>query len=91
MNIEVTIPAMLGPSVGGRRTIHVDAATLAGAIEEVRTQFPLLRGHVWDDQGKLRRHVLIFYNDTATRWLPTLEVPLRPGDRLAIVQSTSGG
>ena len=40
---------------------------------------------------QLRQHVLLFYNDESTRWLDTLDVPLRPGDRLEIVQAVSGG
>lgn len=89
--VPVTIPALLQDCVGGRREVTVSADRLDSAIEAVRAQFPLLRPHVWDDAGVLRKHVLIFYNDTPLRWLERLDLPLHPGDRLTIIQAISGG
>lgn len=77
----------------GRRTrFDIDGvATLAQALRAVQQQYPLLRAHVWDDSGTLRRHVLIFHNDQGVKWMPSLDVPLREGDRIQIVQAVSGG
>lgn len=50
-----------------------------------------LRTHLFDEQNRLRKHVLILYNDQNTRWPDTLEVPIRPGDRITIHQAVSGG
>lgn len=91
MQIPVTIPALLQDCVGGRREISVDADRLDRAIEAIRAGYPLLSAHVWDDAGQVRRHVLIFYNDTPLRWIPRKDAQLRAGDRLAIVQAVSGG
>ncbi len=91
MQIDVTIPTLLQDCVGGRRHVNVEADRLDAAIDRIREGFPLLRPHMWDDAGQLRPHVLIFYNDTALRWLESLDVPLNEGDRLTIVQAISGG
>jgi molybdopterin converting factor small subunit len=91
MTLPVTIPALLQDCVGGRREISVEADQLDRAIDAVRQSFPLLRPHVWDDAGQLRKHVLIFYNDTPLRWLQRLDTPLKDGDRVTIVQAISGG
>jgi sulfur-carrier protein len=91
MTIPVTIPALLQDCVGGRREVSVDADRLDRAVDAVRESFPLLRPHVWDDAGQIRKHVLIFYNDTPLRWVDRPDAPLREGDRLAIVQAISGG
>ena len=82
---------MLRDSVGGRASFTIDADTIASALETIKRDYPLLRVHVWDDFGQQRQHVLIFHNDTALRWLPTLDEPLKEGDRLQIVQAISGG
>jgi molybdopterin synthase sulfur carrier subunit len=34
---------------------------------------------------------LIFYNEESIAWLERLDVPLRPGDRLHVLQAVSGG
>ncbi|MCS7034131.1 MAG: MoaD/ThiS family protein [Phycisphaerae bacterium] len=91
MTIELTIPPLLQDCVGGTRTVHVEADWLDQALQRIQEQFPLLRPHIWDDHGQLRRHLLIFYNDTPTRWLERTDLPLRPGDRLTIVPAVSGG
>ena len=91
MQIEIIIPGMLRDCVGGKSSFFVDATTITDALRIIQRDYPLLRVHVWDDAGSLRQHVLIFYNDTGIRWMPSLDVPLKAGDRLQIVQAISGG
>jgi molybdopterin converting factor small subunit len=91
MRIQVTVPGLLRDCVGGRTSFAIDAETISHALEIIKREYPLLRVHVWDDLGELRQHVLIFHNDTALRWLPSLDAPLKEGDRLQIMQAVSGG
>jgi adenylyltransferase/sulfurtransferase len=90
-SIEVSVPAILRDCTGGRNPVSIEAATLAEALQRLRETYPLLRTHIYDEQERLRPHVLIFYNDESTRWLDNLDVPLKPGDRLEILQAVSGG
>lgn len=89
--IEITIPSLLADCTGGRSSFTLRAATLAGALEAMRQVYPLLRIHLYEESGKLRQHVVIFYNGENTRWLSTLNVPLKPGDRIDVLQAVSGG
>ena len=89
--IEVSVPTILRDCTGGRNPVTIEAVTLAEALERLRETYPLLRIHLYDETGQLRPHVLIFYNDESTRWLEHLDVPLRPGDHLEILQAVSGG
>jgi sulfur-carrier protein len=89
--IEVTVPTILRDCTGGRNPVTIEAATLAQALERLRETYPLLRIHLYDETEQLRPHVLIFYNEESTHWLERLDVPLRPGDRLTILQAVSGG
>ena len=89
--IEVRLPTILRDCTGGRNPVTIQADTLAEALERLRETYPLLRVHLYDEAGRLRPHVLIFYNEESTRWLERLDVPLRPGDRLEILQAVSGG
>ena len=92
MRIEVTIPSMLRDCAGGRTRFDIDGgATLEEALHVLRERYPLLRAHVWTDAGQLRRHVLIFHNDEGVKWMQSLDVPLKEGDRIQIVQAVSGG
>jgi molybdopterin synthase sulfur carrier subunit len=91
MQIEVTIPGLLADCTGGRRRFPLEADTLAGALQRLLEEHPRLRPHLYDEAMRLRKHVLIFFNDDNLAWIKDRSVPLKAGDRLQIVQAVSGG
>jgi sulfur-carrier protein len=91
MQIEVTIPGLLADCVGGRRQVTLEAGTLAEALRRLLEEHPRLRPHLYDEAMRLRRHVLIFYNDDNLATIVDRDVRLKPGDRLLVLQAVSGG
>ncbi len=91
INIIVFIPSLLERSVGGKREVNVRASTVQGAIAQLLIDYPLLKPHLYEANGALREHVLIFYNSDNIRWLDSLDIPLRHGDTLTVLQAVSGG
>ena len=89
-NVTLVLPGMLRDVVGAT-TLRLRAETLASALEEAYRRVPVLRHHLCDEDGAFREHVLCFHNDENTRDLASLDVPLRDGDRISIVQAVSGG
>lgn len=89
--IDCSIPSLLGDCAGGRTRFQVEAETLEQALSVLRETYPLLRVHLFDETGAARKHVLLFYNDDNLDWLDRLDLPLRPGDRLTVLQAVSGG
>jgi molybdopterin synthase sulfur carrier subunit len=91
MQLEVTVPSLLRDCIGDQPRVFLEAGTLAEALQRLLEGHPLLGIHLYDEAGKLRPHVLIFYNEESIAWLERLDLPLQPGDRLTIVQNVSGG
>jgi len=91
MQIQVTVPGLLSESVGGERHFYLQSATLAQALRQLSKSYPRLHAHIYDEAGKIRNHVLIYYNDQSVLWLDSLDIPLKSGDRLQIIQAVSGG
>lgn len=91
MIIEVTVPSLIADCTRGQTRFTLDAVTLQDAIDRLLATYPLLRTHLFTEQGELRQHVLLFYNDDSIGWMDTLDVPLREGDRLNVFQAVSGG
>ena len=93
MMAEVTIelPSVLAPVVNGERSFTVDAETLPGALAALFQLQPALKVHLFDETESFREHVLCFYNQTNTRWMASLDLPLRDGDTITILQAVSGG
>ncbi len=88
--VTLEVPTLLAPLLGGDRRAPLEAETLAHALDLLRAH-PALGRHVFDEAGAVRQHVLVFHNDTSTRWLTSLDVPLRDGDVLVVMQAVSGG
>ena len=90
-SIEIRLPNLLASMIGEDDCFAIEAETLRGALTTIAEQHPKLALHVFDETGDLRQHVLCFYNDTNTRWLDSLDVPVEAGDALMFMQAVSGG
>lgn len=89
--VQVRLPGLLAQILGGTKQMEVQADTLQGALGQILIDYPALKVHLYDESGQLRPHVNLFYNDTNTRWLPSLDAPLGDGDTITVMQAVSGG
>ncbi|MFC5528758.1 MoaD/ThiS family protein [Cohnella yongneupensis] len=91
MIIEATVPGLLTDCTNGRARFAIEADTLQGAIDRLFSDYPLLKRHVYTETGGVRKHVMLCYNDRNVAWLDQLDIPLREGDMLHVMQLVSGG
>jgi sulfur carrier protein ThiS len=70
---------------------QVRAESLAAALEASFAAAPAMRGYVLDEQGAVRKHVAVFVNGAMIRSRSELGAPLRPDDRVLVVQALTGG
>ncbi len=89
--LSVAIPSLLAQATNGAREVQVSGTTLEECLEDLFRQFPVMRGHVFEDDRKLRKHVLILYKDQSTRWLKSLDIHVEAGETITILQAVSGG
>ena len=89
--VEVRLPGLLAQIMGGSKRLEVEADTVRGAVDQLLTEYPVLKVHLLDESGELRPHVNLFHNETNTRWLSSMEVPVQNGDALTVMQGVSGG
>jgi sulfur carrier protein ThiS len=69
----------------------VDAATVGDALRAVFVSRSTLRGYVLDDQGALRRHVVVYVNGEPVRDRVGLTDPIGPRDEIYVFQALTGG
>lgn len=69
----------------------VPGATVREALEHVFAALPEVREYVLDDQGALRKHVVIFVDGRQIRDRLQLSDALRPDAELHVMQALSGG
>src|SRR4051812_9788702 len=89
--IEVFLPGPLRSYCRGASMIHVSAATVRGALEDLRRDYPSLYPNICDETGAVRKHIGVFVNSDHIRELDGLESALHPGDALTILPAVSGG
>ena len=70
---------------------QVTASSVRDALVAYFGEQPRVRSYVLDDQGAIRKHVVVFVNDTQLRDRTDLSDPVQPGDTIHIFQALSGG
>jgi len=70
---------------------EVPGATAREALEAVFRDNPRLRSYVLDDQGRLRRHVMVFVDGEQVRDRDGLTDPVAASSELFVMQALSGG
>lgn len=72
-------------------TVEVEGATVGAALAAVFAARPALKGYVLDDQGALRRHVVVYVNGQPMKDRVRLSDPVGPKDEIYVFQALSGG
>lgn len=91
MKLEVSVPSLLRDCTCGQVSFPLEASTLQEALNVLLATYPLLKVHLFTEQGQLRKHVLIYYNEDSLSWLDDWSISLREGDQLRVLQAVSGG
>ena len=86
----VRIPTPLRPYTGGNEHVPVNGATVGEALDDLVTQYPDLRAHLFND-GKLRSFVNVFLGEEDVRYLNGIQTPINTEARLLIIPSIAGG
>ena len=89
-SVMVRLPSVMDPIVEGKRSFSIEVETLADVVARLREE-PKLGGHLFDESGAFRPHVLCFHNETNLRWLEDLSMRVKEGDTITILQAVSGG
>ena len=72
-------------------TLDLEGGTVAELLEGVFATQPRLRSYLLDDQGRVRRHVVIYRNGLPIRDRIRLTDPVGAQDEIHVFQALSGG
>jgi len=91
MAVQVQIPTILRPQVGGAKTVEAAPGTLAEVIADLASRHDGLGAKLLTDTGELHRFINIYRNDEDVRFLGALATPVADGDQLTILPAVAGG
>jgi molybdopterin synthase sulfur carrier subunit len=90
MMTTIKIPTPLRAYTAGNAEIKVQGETVGEALNDLITQHPDLRQHLYNGDA-LRNFVNVFLGEEDIRYRDGLDTPLEPGENLRIIPSIAGG
>jgi hypothetical protein len=69
----------------------VDGATVRAALDAYFARHGKARSYVFDEQGALRQHVVVFVDGMQVRDRAALAEAVAPGGEIYVMQALSGG
>lgn len=87
----IIIPTPLRKFTDKNSRLNVNGSTVSEVIAQLLLNFPDLRKHLLDDNGKIRSFVNIFVGDDDIRSLQEEHTPLTEGSVVSIVPAIAGG
>lgn len=70
---------------------EVSGSTALEAVQSAVEKYPKFKFHVFDGEGKLRRHISLFVNDVHVRELDGNETEVGKKDVVSILAAAAGG
>ena len=87
----VRFPTVMKYYVNNQGEIFVPASTVNELLSQIIEQYPSIRFHLVDSEGKLRRHFNVFVNGTHIRDLNGMDSALNAEDQVILMASAAGG
>jgi molybdopterin converting factor small subunit len=72
-------------------TVEAEGASVGEVLANVFAANPALRGYVLDEQGSLRRHMVVFVDGQQIQDPEKLSDPVPDGAEVYVMQALSGG
>lgn len=91
MPVNVLLPNAFQKHTNGTREIKLEAKNLPELIAGLEANFPELKRHLRDGDGKLRRFINFYVNDEDIRFLGEDKYVFKDGDEVLVIPSIAGG
>lgn len=88
---KIAIPTALRQYAGNTALVEVQGNKVGEILDSLTAQFPDLKKHLFDAQGKLRSFVNVYVNDEDIRYQQQEDTPIKESDEISIIPSIAGG
>src|SRR6186997_1154359 len=88
---KILIPTPLRPYTDKPDAVDATGATVGELLADLTRRHSGLKGHLYNEQGKLRSFVNIYVNDEDIRYLQKEQTPVTATDTVSIIPSVAGG
>jgi adenylyltransferase/sulfurtransferase len=85
------IPTPLRAYTSGKSEVQVSGVKISEALNDLTTQFPAIKPHIFNEGGELRPFVNLFVGESNIKDLQGVETPIKDGDKIMLIPSIAGG
>lgn len=85
------IPTPLRPYAAGQSEVYLHGATVNDVMQNLVSQYPALKPHLFNGENSLRPFVNLFLGEDNIQDLDGMETALKENDRLMLIPSIAGG
>jgi len=85
------IPTPLRTYTSGNSEVIVSGAKISEALNDLTTQFPAIKPHLFNEGGELRPFVNLFVGENNIKDLQGVDTPIKEGDKIMLIPSIAGG
>ena len=85
------IPTPLRSYTNGKSEVNVSGANISEALNDLASQFPNIKPHLFNEVGDLRPFVNIFIGENNIKDLQGVDTPIKDGEKLMLIPSIAGG
>ena len=87
----IRVPSLFKYYLDGQSEVHLSGKTVDEALQALADGFPKIQPHLFDTNGKVRRHINLFVNADNIRDLNGLETAVGEEDVIKVLPSVTGG
>ena len=91
MPVEVRLPIILRPHVGGVPSVTAEGSTVGELFDGLVARYPSLKGQLVTETGDLHKFVNVYVNDDDVRYLDKLDTKVNDSDEISILPAVAGG
>ena len=85
------IPTPLRAYTSGKSEIHVGGAKISEALNDLTSQFPAIKPHIFNEGGELRPFVNLFVGENNIKDLQGVDTEIKDGEKIMLIPSIAGG
>jgi len=87
----IRVPNVISYYTDKHTQFEVSGSTALEAVQHAVEKYPQLKFHVFDGEGRLRRHIYLFVNDVSVKELDGNETKIGEADTVRILAAAAGG
>ena len=88
---NLRIPTPLRTYTGGNSEVKINGLTVSEAMDDLVTQYPDMKQHIFNEDGQLRPFINLFLGEDNIKDLQGLDTPISENQRLLLIPSIAGG